>query len=306
MRYLGIAILVFLMPGPARAQHHHLGPTGGGHHGMGMVGHAGMGMVGHPGMGMVGHPGMGMGLPTEHEIHVFNLQRQQQLIIEHQVRVEHHHRSLDDFGRYLHEKDPRLDRKHFHHEDPYEFDRWLKQEEWKHREGKPHDPYYDHYRRYQEERREEVIRRERERDLLRIRLGEEYRRLHGMRLDKITEHHPDRREHLPPTRQEREIIAQIRMIHTRLRQVDWDFKGERAEAMDSLARTIGHLGSSPPPKATGLSLGTTQKTQSIVALRQAKTELATMERELAVRPEALQAIRQAIQHLDTALAQSPH
>ena len=47
--------------------------------------------------------------------------------------------------------------------------------------------------------------------------------------------------------------------------------------------------------------------QSIVALREARKELAMMEQQLSSsRPEVLKEIRQAIQHLDTALTQPPN
>ena len=210
MRNIGVVTLVLVMAGTTEAQHH-VGHTG---H-PGMMGH--QEMMGHPGMmghqEMMGHPGMLVGMPALHEVYMYE---QHQRMIEHQGRVEHHRHHIEDFGRYLHQIDPRLDHKQFRHEDPYEFDRWLKREEQKDREGKPHDPYYDQYRRYQEERREEVARRERERDLLKNRLVEEYRRLHGIREKEILEprfDQHDRREHMPPTPQEREIVARMRRIH---------------------------------------------------------------------------------------------
>jgi hypothetical protein len=290
MRGTVVAILFCSAFAPlAFGQHHE------GHPGMGMhPGHMG-GMEMHP--GMMFHPGhIGMGMYYDayahHEMHMYDYRLEQ-------ARREHHLHHMEDFGRYLHQKDVRWDRRGFPG-DPDGFQRWLKSEEKKRADGKPYDPYYDHYRRYEEDRREEIARRERERDVLRKRLAEEYRRRWGIPEEKVKKEERPARVLL--TLQERDVMAGLRLVHARLRRVDRDFGGRRAEAMILISRAIEELGSPSLGSANSLSLGMSPLAQSRKTLQEARDQLVSLGKGLSDRPSAYAAVQQAAQNLDAALS----
>jgi hypothetical protein len=101
-------------------------------------------------------------------------------------------------------------------------------------------------------------------------------------------------------------ISMIRNVHSRLQQADGDYHGQRVQAMNSLSRALGHLGTSAP--ATSNASGNMAQGQSDGILREAIGQLRGVETRLGGlttnaphHARAQTSVSEAIGHLEAAL-----
>jgi hypothetical protein len=112
-----------------------------------------------------------------------------------------------------------------------------------------------------------------------------------------------------PLAQDQAKISMLRLVQTKLKEADHDYRGQRVEAMQALGQALHHLGSAAPPGVgAGSSLGSLSQAQSDGILRDAIFKLKGVEGQLsgsagnyAHHAEARASVARAIHHLETAL-----